>query len=702
MKILIGLIACGVCLLLLLFALPFLIDLNRYQDRYRPIIETALNRKVQLQDIRLTIWPRLGVRLAGVTIHDDPRFSDGPFLSLTSLDIGVKLLPLLSRRVEVASLTLRDPVITIIADKRGVMNVSTIGAAPSPSGPSTQERPQPSSGNPLQMLALLAVDRLAIDGGTVLYRDLSTTPNREYQLREMALLLTEVRLGQTPAIHLKTTVLPWNLPVTLDGRLGPLRETLEFEGYHMALAIGGITLNVKGALVGGILEATLSSPAINTADLPLALPLQKPVQINDLLMVAKAPFPLPQTASPLELAEIPNLSLTLNMGRSIIAVTGTVLDGQATVTVSAPSLTTTDLPVAIPLTKPVVLNDLSITAKTRVPFRPTAPPLEIADVPTLQARLVLGRSVVAVTGTVRNGQGVVTLTSPSLQTHDLPVDTGLAQSMELKDLLVRADLKGQAVRVPTLSFHLFDGQVKGEGDLTLGTPAPPFHGKLRIDGLRLRPALAAVTPESAVSLSGTAALDLMFTGRGFSAADMTTALEGRSHLRIKDGKIEGIDLLEDAIVLLNAAGLPTDRPKGTLFSTMETDLVINQGLVVVQKFDMVSRDFQATGRGTVRFDQTLDLVLDLHLSQPLTQKLVGASSVAKLAMKDGRLTLPLQIGGTVQRPSYTLNTKGLTRKVQEQAQEKARETIKGLLEGTTTPRDFKEQGKDLLKGLLGR
>jgi predicted RNA-binding Zn-ribbon protein involved in translation (DUF1610 family) len=66
--------------------------------------------------------------VGGVTILDDPSFSAGPFASLTSLDVGVKLLPLLSRQVEVEEISLRDPVITVITNKDGVMNVSTIGA----------------------------------------------------------------------------------------------------------------------------------------------------------------------------------------------------------------------------------------------------------------------------------------------------------------------------------------------------------------------------------------------------------------------------------------------------------------------------------------------------------------------------------------------------------------------------------------------
>lgn len=59
MKIVIGLLIVVGLVVGGILALPFLIDLNRYQDQYKPLIEDTLNRKIQLQDIRLTIWPSL-------------------------------------------------------------------------------------------------------------------------------------------------------------------------------------------------------------------------------------------------------------------------------------------------------------------------------------------------------------------------------------------------------------------------------------------------------------------------------------------------------------------------------------------------------------------------------------------------------------------------------------------------------------------
>jgi AsmA protein len=98
----------------------------------------------------------------------------------------------------------------------------------------------------------------------------------------------------------------------------------------------------------------------------------------------------------------------------------------------------------------------------------------------------------------------------------------------------------------------------------------------------------------------------------------------------------------------------------------------------------------------------LNLTVNLHLSQDLSQKIAGTSPIAKLAIKDGRLVLPLLITGTAQAPSYGLDMKVMTGKVQEQVQKRVEEAVGGLLKGTTKPQDLKQQGQDMLKDLLGR
>lgn len=549
MKIVIGLVVVLVLILGAILALPFLIDLSRYQDQYKPAIEAALNRKIDIGEIRLTIWPRIGARVGRFTVLDDPAFGSGPFASLASLHVGVQLLPLLSGRVEVEEITLREPVITVVKNQRGVLNIATIGrpGAPAPETPS--RAPIPSTEGPLRILGLLAVDRVSIDGGTLTYRDLSTPKQTEYVLQDVDALLTSVRLGQTPTLHLDTLVQPLNTPVTLDGHFGPLKETTDLDAIDLRLAVGKTTFAITGKTAGRNASISISSADINTAELPIALPLQKPVSV--------------------------------------------------------------------------------------------------------------------------------------------------------KDLHVAAEARGQDVLLQGLSFRLFDGQVTAKGKLTSGADAPPFEATAAVQGLQLGPALDAVAATQ-VSLTGTAGADLALRGRGFTMPDLTKALEGTGRIAVKDGKIEGVNLLQEAVAILKIAGIAIDNPKATAFSTIETDLTVKQGLVIVERLLMDSHDFQATGGGTIGFDQRLNLALNLHLSQELSQQLAGASPVIKLAMKEGRVTLPLTVTGTVQAPSYGLDMKSMTGKVQEQVQKKVEEAVGGLLKGTTKPEDLKQQGKELLKGLFGR
>ncbi|TKB92185.1 MAG: AsmA family protein [Nitrospira sp.] len=497
-------------------------------------------------------WSRT-IRAASPTSQEDyhHRNTTSPrrTLSGASLEVGVKLMPLLSSKVEVEEITLRQPVITVIKNQKGVLNVSTIGrkGVPVPEKPS--RAPIPSTEGPLKILALLAVDRVSIDGGKLTYRDLSAAKPTEYVLQDLEVLLQSVRLGQTPSVHVGSLVQPFNLPVKLDGTFGPLRETLDIDAINFQLGVGKTDFAITGKAAGNDAIINITSPVINTANVPIALPLKTPV--------------------------------------------------------------------------------------------------------------------------------------------------------EIKDLQISAEVIGQEAKLKSLAFRLFDGEVKGQGKLIAGSDMPPFKGAVTIQGLQLGPALDAVA-ETPISISGTAGMDLSVQGRGFSMPDLTKALEGTGHMAVKDGKIEGVNLLQEVVSALNVAGMSLGDAKATAFSTIETDLAIKQGVINVQRLMMDSHDFQATGGGTIGFDQRVNLAVNLNLSQEMSQKIAAASPVVKIALKDGRLSLPLTITGTAQAPAYGVDVKGLTGKVQEQVRKRVEEAVDGLLKGTTKPEDLQKDGKELLKGLFGR
>lgn len=702
MKILVGIGIVILLLVVLIVALPFLIDLNTYQDRYRPLIEEALNRKVELKDIRLTIWPRIGARVGGFVVHDDPAFRTGPFASLSSLDVGVKLLPLLTGKVEVEEITLRDPVITVLKNKQGRLNLSTLGAkTPAPPTPSIPEISGPSAGSPLQALALFAVDRVSIDGGNLSYRDESTPKPTEYTVTHLEFLLTSVHLGESPTVHLGATVQPYNLPVRLDGTFGPLVETLDVKSFTFALALGKVAAGLKGRAVDGNLDATITALQIDTADLPIALPLTKPVQIKDLHLTLHARYPIPPETPPAKQVDLTDIGLTVVMGGSALNVKGTATNGMANLTAASASINSSDLPIATPLAKPVELKDLHLNLRAAYPPKEGAAPLELAEISNMGLTVAMGSSRIEVKGSVIGGLAKLTANSKLITTTDLPLALPLKKPVEIKDLQAAAEMKGQEARLHNLSLQLFGGFVRTQGTFSLGTSTPPFSSTVSIQGLQLGPALQAVGTDH-VSVSGTANAELAMSGRGLTHPDLVKALTGTGRVAVREGTIEGINLLQQASVLLKVVGVSLNNVNATAFSTIESDFAIKQGVIVVQRLLMDSHDFQATGGGTTGLDQSLNMKLNLNLSQALSQKIAAGSPIARVALSGGRLSLPLLITGSTQAPSYGLDTKMFAGKVQDQVKEKVTGAVEGLLKGSTKPEDLKKQGKDLLKGLFGQ
>jgi hypothetical protein len=100
-------------------------------DRYRGVLEaqasSALGRKVQIGKLSVSLLAG-GVAADQVTIADDPAFSRRPFLTAHSVDIGVKLLPLLlHHELQITSFTIHNPEVQLLQNAAGVWNYSTLG-----------------------------------------------------------------------------------------------------------------------------------------------------------------------------------------------------------------------------------------------------------------------------------------------------------------------------------------------------------------------------------------------------------------------------------------------------------------------------------------------------------------------------------------------------------------------------------------------
>ncbi len=117
----------GLGLLLILFLaaiiIPFLVPASTYKSAIETQISDKINRQLSINgDVSISPFPVLKAKSGQVTIANANGFKSDNFASMEGMYVRIKLLPLLSKKVEVAAFELREPVINLEKRKDGSVN----------------------------------------------------------------------------------------------------------------------------------------------------------------------------------------------------------------------------------------------------------------------------------------------------------------------------------------------------------------------------------------------------------------------------------------------------------------------------------------------------------------------------------------------------------------------------------------------------
>jgi AsmA protein len=152
---------------LLLGAILFLVDPNDFKDDITDAVARATGRQLTLQgDIKLSVFPWLGLSLGETTLGNAPGFGPQPMARVAAVDIHVKLLPLLHKRLETDTLQLHGLVLNLARKADGVTNWDDLAGGRAKAPAPTAKAPAGAPG-----LAALAIGGLALQNAKVVWDD---------------------------------------------------------------------------------------------------------------------------------------------------------------------------------------------------------------------------------------------------------------------------------------------------------------------------------------------------------------------------------------------------------------------------------------------------------------------------------------------------------------------------------------------------
>jgi len=269
-----------------------LINPNQYKDKITTLVQEKTGRELIIKgDLKLSFFPWLGVQVYDIQLSNAAGFQPAEFATLSKADVHVKLLPLLSKQIEVGKILLKDLNLNLAKNKQGVTNWADLAAlSTSSKSPETKNSSAVPAAKSAQNSMLLSIAGVNIENAQISWVNAQNL---------QTVLLKNVEISSTPTFdrafpfHASMTVnsakpdVVGHLTIDSDVLINSAKTQLQFNQFHLifapqhstdkiALRAEKITANIpkqtlvlsNGVISQGDLTARLNMQAKNILENP--------------------------------------------------------------------------------------------------------------------------------------------------------------------------------------------------------------------------------------------------------------------------------------------------------------------------------------------------------------------------------------------------------------------------------------------------
>lgn len=682
----------GLFTLLLVAAIiliPMFVDVQSYKPEIEKQVTEKTGRPFTLGgDLDLSLFPWVGVSFSDLALGNPEGFDTKNFVKIKSFEARVKLMPLLSKKIEVKQFVLDGPEIYLtrradgVANWEGLGQTSEDGGAPKKTAPvpeKKEEKPAPTSSGEIPIESL-NVGEFAITNGRVIYKD--QVASMEKEVTDLNFRLTNITLESPVGIAFDAMV--DKQPVSLKGSIGPIgkepgRGTINIDlGIE---ALNQLVTKVKGSVTDPVAKLNFD------VDLEVA-----PFSPKKLLTTLGQEFPVKTKDS--KVLEKVGVSLKAKGNVEEISVSDGLFildDSRLKFLAAVKEMDRPDISFKLDLDK--------INLDRYLP-----PPAEKKEAETAGA----GKP----TGGGRGGA------APAAKE---PIDYGplrklvidgeilvgelIASGAKISNFEMKVTGKDGLFNLDPMKLNLYQGSVSTVGSLNVQGDSPITKVEVNTKGLQVGPLLRDTVQKDVLEGGVEAAVSISLEGDDPEKIKKT--LNGKGDLKFIDGALVGIDIagmVRDLKSTLAGAEKAAVKPR-TDFAELHVPFTLTNGLFNTKKTTLSSPLLRLTATGDA------NLVTEA-LNMKVKPKLVG--TIKGQGDKEARsgIAVPLIIGGTFQKPEFSADTEAMVGDLVPNKEELLETLVnpEAGKEGSSagvkqkkkelkeTGKNLEKQGKDLLKG----
>lgn len=685
-------------------AITFLVPEDVVRDRAIGFVKQQTGRTLTIRGkTSFAFYPSIGVELGDVTLSGPPEMKGGPVLRMASLTLNLKLLPLLSRNVEIERFVLQRPVFDLRVDAEGRRNwdfargrardrarapAATDPAPPAAPKPDPAAAPAQSPAPPAATVQRIRLGMIRIQDGIVLYSNERTGVRR--RVDAVNLSLTQDRLAD---------------PLDAEGDAVWEGEKVAFKGKvgsPTALARGGpsaVTLNLssrhgKGAFTGRVaLGDALAADGDLVADTG---------SLRALAAWTGNPLPPGKGLGPAAYSgRVKYQGELLAFTNTRFSLDGMKGQGNGTLTLKKGARPY--------LRAAFAIDQLNLNAWMGPAVKTPDAPAPDADRPQQPAprqqpksQQKPGQSLTDfieqldrkdVKPQVRGwSQRAFDFAGLKLLDADVNVNAGALLYKEIKvaNSAVSTSLRNGVLTANLTRIDLYGGTGTGRVTLNSARDVPALAVTFDLKGVSALPLLTDAIDFDWIS--GKANLVINLSGAGRAQNEMVGTLQGTGNVAFTDGAIQGINIpaMVRGLKKGKLSGWKSDKREKTEFSSLTGTFTMQNGVATNPDLNLVGPLIRMSGTGVVNVPGER---IDFSLKPQIVASLEGQGNTEKLQ----GLVIPVRVHGPWKDPKVKPDLDKMLDNPDE-AKDAAKKIYK----------DFKENkkisGKDverLLKGVLG-
>ncbi len=688
---------------LALGAIYFLVPEDVVRDQVSSLVKQQTGRDLTVRGkTSFAVFPNVGVELENVSVSNPPGMKSGEMLRMGALNLNLKLLPLLTRRIEIDRFVLVRPVFNLLVDAKGRKNwdmaKKAAGLVPTENAPvqlrNTAPRPEfmqaQAGGLGGGVVQDISLGTAKIVDGTVNYTD--ERAGTKQRIDKVNVTLNQPDLSEP--LDAEGDLVWQGEKVTFDGRLENVSALLSNTSSKTRMAVS--TRLGKGSFDGQMkLGQELSANGAVTGETP---------SLRSLARWLGNPLPPGGGLGPLTIkGHLGLIGQTVTFTKARLGLDGMTGTGQASVKLKGvrPHITAT-----LTLDK-LDLNPYLRGASAASPaagIRPAkkrlTPGINPAEpkpggkesLTDFIDKLNKGESG---SGTPRPqvrawSQQAIDLTGLRAADADVKLTTGALYYEKIKTgkSTVAASLKSGVLTANLSKLSLYSGTGTGRITLNGARAVPAITGLFNLNSISALPLLKDAMGFKWIS--GRANMSISLSGTGRSQSELVRSIQGQGKLVFSNGAIEGINIpaMVRKLKLGQLGGLKSTEREKTDFSSLTGSFVAQQGIAYNKDLSLIGPLIRLTGEGNVDLGRE-------RIDYAALPRIVGTLQGQGATDDRKGIAVPVRITGPWARPKVVPDLERLLRDP-----ELAKDTVNKL--GKVFKKlKKKEDVNKLLQGILG-